>query len=88
MMAPDRRAFNACGALIFNVFLYLQVEVCHGDELEVYVHPDGILPTILFLRDHHYSQFLNLSDLTCVDVPTRPYRFEVKFNSFNNMMKP
>ncbi|XP_060597287.1 NADH dehydrogenase [ubiquinone] iron-sulfur protein 3, mitochondrial-like, partial [Ruditapes philippinarum] len=59
---------------------YVQkVDLCHGDELEVYVHPDGIIPTILFLRDHHYAQFLNLSDLTCVDVPARPYRFELVY---------
>ncbi|XP_053401110.1 NADH dehydrogenase [ubiquinone] iron-sulfur protein 3, mitochondrial-like [Mercenaria mercenaria] len=57
---------------------YVQkVEVCHGDELDVYIHPDGIVPTILFLRDHHYAQFLNLSDLTAIDVPGRENRFEL-----------
>ncbi|KAL4234090.1 NADH dehydrogenase Fe-S protein subunit 3 ndufs3 [Mactra antiquata] len=63
-----------------NLPKYVQkVEVCHGDELEIYIHPDGILPTILFLRDHHHAQFLNLSDLTAIDVPTRPYRFELVY---------
>lgn len=57
---------------------YVQkVEVCHGDELDVYIHPDGILPTILFLRDHHNAQFLNVTDITAIDVPSRPYRFEL-----------
>jgi len=63
-----------------NLPKYVQkVEVCHGDELDVYIHPDGVLPTILFLRDHHHAQFLNLSDLTAMDVPTREYRFELTY---------
>ncbi|XP_052230191.1 NADH dehydrogenase [ubiquinone] iron-sulfur protein 3, mitochondrial-like isoform X2 [Dreissena polymorpha] len=57
---------------------YVQkVEVCHGDELEIFIHPDGIIPVILFLRDHHHAQFLNITDITAIDVPTRPYRFEL-----------
>ncbi|WAR11631.1 NDUS3-like protein [Mya arenaria] len=56
---------------------YVQkVEVCHGDELDILIHPDGIIPTILFLRDHHHAQFLNISDITAIDVPSRTYRFE------------
>ena len=54
-----------------------QAEVTHLDELDIYIHPDGIIPTILFLRDHHNAQFLNVTDITAVDIPSRPYRFEV-----------
>ena len=39
--------------------------------------PDGIVPVLSFLKDNILCQFTNLSDLTAVDVPTRPNRFEV-----------
>jgi NADH dehydrogenase (ubiquinone) Fe-S protein 3 len=78
-LCPSDTFLDFCVHVCISTF---QVDLCHGDELEVYVHPDGIIPTILFLRDHHYAQFLNLSDLTCVDVPARPYRFEVKHFTF------
>ena len=47
------------------------------DELEVLVSPEGILPILEFLRDHTNGQFKQLMDMTAVDVPSRPYRFEV-----------
>merc|ERR1712121_374756 len=32
---------------------YVQkVQVTHADELEVMIHPDGILPVLTFLKDH------------------------------------
>jgi len=57
---------------------YVQkVQLACGDELEVLVAPEGIIPTLQFLKDHHQCQFTNLSDLGGMDVPARPYRFEV-----------
>ena len=47
------------------------------DELEVLVSPEGILPILELLRDHTNGQFKQLMDMTAVDVPSRPYRFEV-----------
>ena len=52
-------------------------QLASGDELEVLVSPDGILPILEFLRDHTNAQFKQLMDMTVVDVPTRPFRFEV-----------
>lgn len=57
-----------------------QVQIAAGDELEILVAPEGIVPTISFLKDHHNAQFENLSDITAVDVPSRTYRFEVCYN--------
>ena len=58
---------------------YVQkVQVTHYNELEVMIHPDGIVPVITFLRNHTHAQFLNLTDIAGVDVPTRKYRFEVR----------
>lgn len=47
------------------------------NELELLIHPDGIIPVLTFLRDHTNAQFKSLADLTAVDVPSRQYRFEV-----------
>lgn len=57
---------------------YVQkVQVCHGDELEILIHPDGVIPVLTFLKEHTNGQFTNLTDIAGVDVPTRQCRFEV-----------
>lgn len=47
------------------------------NELDVMIHPDGVIPVLTFLRDHTNAQFRNMIDLTAVDVPSRQNRFEV-----------
>jgi len=54
-----------------------KVQVTTGDELEVLIHPDGVLPVLTFLRDHTNAQFTNFIDVCGVDMPTRECRFEV-----------
>ena len=57
---------------------YVQnVQVTNGDELEILIHPDGIIPVLTFLKDHTNAQFTNIADLCGLDVPSRTYRFEV-----------
>ena len=57
---------------------YVQkVQIVTGDELEVLIAPEGIVPVLQFLKDHHQSQFASLADLGAMDVPTRENRFEV-----------
>ncbi|MEQ2163235.1 NADH dehydrogenase Fe-S protein subunit 3 ndufs3, partial [Goodea atripinnis] len=51
------------------------------NELEVMIHPDGVIPVLTFLRDHTNAQFRNMIDLTAVDVPSRQNRFEVAANT-------
>lgn len=59
---------------------YVQkVRIGHVKELEICIHPDGIVPVLSFLKNHHNAQFVSLADITALDVPTRPYRFEVSF---------
>ena len=48
-----------------------------SNELEVLIHPDGIIPVLTFLRDHQNAQYTQLVDITAVDMPKRVYRFEV-----------
>ncbi|XP_040576395.1 NADH dehydrogenase [ubiquinone] iron-sulfur protein 3, mitochondrial [Lepeophtheirus salmonis] len=60
---------------------YVQkIQLTAGDELEVLIHPDGVVPVMSFLKDHHNAQFTNLVDLCGMDVPTRKYRFEIIYN--------
>jgi NADH dehydrogenase (ubiquinone) Fe-S protein 3 len=57
---------------------YVQkVQISSGNELEILIAPEGVLPVIQFLKDHHNAQFTNLADIAGMDVPSRQYRFEV-----------
>ncbi len=60
-------------------------QVVHGDELELLIAPDGVLPMLEFLKDHTNAQCKQLIDITAVDIPTRPFRFEVfkRFKAFH-----
>ncbi|GBP55436.1 NADH dehydrogenase iron-sulfur protein 3, mitochondrial [Eumeta japonica] len=60
---------------------YVQkVQVTAGNELEVLISPEGVVPVLQFLKDHHNAQFSNLSDIAGMDVPTRRNRFEIIYN--------
>ncbi len=50
---------------------------CHSNEVELLIHPEGVVPVLTFLRDHQNAQFRQLVDVTALDVPKRLYRFEV-----------
>lgn len=57
-----------------------KVQLTAGDELEVLIAPEGVVPVLQFLKDHHQAQFSNLVDIAGMDVPSRKYRFEVIYN--------
>ncbi|KAJ8984683.1 hypothetical protein NQ317_015775 [Molorchus minor] len=60
---------------------YVQkVQMTGGGELEILIQPEGILCVMQFLKDHHNCQFESMINITGMDVPTRPYRFEVIYN--------
>lgn len=57
---------------------YVQkVQIVTGNELEVLIAPEGIVPVLQFLKDHHNCQFASLADIGGMDVPSRENRFEV-----------
>lgn len=63
---------------------YVQkIQLTAGDELEVLAVPEGIIPVLQFLKDHHNAQFASLVDIAGMDVPSRPYRFEVSNFAYN-----
>lgn len=68
---------HSCWCLYSCSFCYFHQVTCFN-ELELLIHPDGIIPVLTFLRDHTNAQFKSLADLTAVDVPSRQYRFEVR----------
>merc|ERR1711872_503397 len=60
---------------------YVQkVQLTAGDELEILIAPEGVLPVLTFLKDHHNAQFASLADICGVDMPTRKNRFEIVYN--------
>jgi len=60
---------------------YVQkIQIACGDELELLIAPEGIVPVLSFLHGHHQCQFTNLADIGGMDVPARPYRFELIYN--------
>jgi len=71
---------------------YVQkVQLTAGDELEVLIAPEGVIPVLSFLKEHHNAQFTNLVDIAGVDVPSRKYRFEVVYSllsiNFNSRIR-
>jgi len=60
---------------------YVQkIQLTAGNELEVLITPQGVLPVLQFLKDHHTAQFASLADIAGMDVPSREFRFEVIYN--------
>ena len=56
-----------------------QTQITNQNELELLIHPDGIIPVLTFLRDNQNSQYCQLIDITAIDVPAKPYRFELVY---------
>lgn len=46
-------------------------------ELEILIHPEGVIPVCTFLKDHSNCQFSQFVDIAGMDVPSRINRFEV-----------
>jgi NADH dehydrogenase (ubiquinone) Fe-S protein 3 len=59
--------------------LYFNVNKVYKDELTVNVAPSSLLPTMEFLKNHHITQFHQLSEIAGVDYPTRVNRFEIVY---------
>ncbi|CAD5209077.1 unnamed protein product [Bursaphelenchus xylophilus] len=56
-----------------------RVQFAAGDELELLIHPSGVIPVLTFLKGHHSAQYTNFVFACGVDVPTRQNRFEVVY---------
>lgn len=63
---------------------YIQQVNVARNELVVHVAPEGLIPTMTFLRDHTNAQYKQVVDICGVDYPTKPYRFEVVYNMLSH----
>ena len=80
--AVERQKLSEFGVYVAECMpKYVQkVQITSGDELEVLIAPEGVIPVMSFLKDHHNCQFASLVDIAGMDVPARPFRFEVTRN--------
>jgi len=78
----ERKTYTELGKYITECLpkFVQRAQIATGNELELLISPDGVLPVITFLKDNHECQFHSFIDLTAIDVPTRTYRFEVIYN--------
>ncbi|CAI5438908.1 unnamed protein product [Caenorhabditis angaria] len=60
-----------------------RVQFAAGDELELLIHPSGVVPVLSFLKGNHSAQFTNLTFITGMDVPTRKNRLEVIYSLYS-----
>jgi len=57
-----------------------KVQITCGNELEILIAPEGVVPVLAFLKDHHSCQFASLVDIGGMDIPARTNRFEIIYN--------
>lgn len=50
------------------------------NEMVLLTYPQYIVPLLSFLRDHTFTRYKQLMDLTAIDYPTREERFSVVYN--------
>lgn len=89
MNVEQRKALTDFGQYVAECLprFVQHVQVTSTNELEILIHPEGIFPVIAFLKDHTNAQFSSLSDITAIDVPSRPYRFEVGFSRWKQSFR-
>lgn len=78
---PDVAKLEKFGQYVATILpKYIQdVRMTSTKELEILIHPEGIVPVLGMLRDHTNAQFKALMEITAVDVPSREYRFELVY---------
>jgi len=59
---------------------YIQQFSVWKDELTIYIPPSGVIPVVSFLKYNTAAEFTQVTDVTCVDFPTREKRFEIVYH--------
>ena len=59
---------------------WIQKTKIQNDEVVLEIAPSNLLPFFSYLRDHTQTQYKLLMDVTAVDYPSRPQRFEIVYN--------
>ena len=64
-----------------NLPKYVQkAQIGSPNELELLIHPEGVVPVLSFLKENHKTQFHAFTTATALDVLSRQYRFELIYN--------
>jgi NADH dehydrogenase (ubiquinone) Fe-S protein 3 len=71
---------NFAQLVISMVPKWIQRYTFHKKEIIFTIFPEYILPFFTFLKMHTNTQFKMLIDVTAVDYPSRPKRFEIVYN--------
>jgi len=81
MTADKSDALHKYGQYLLSCLpKYIQQFSVWKDELVIYIPPQGVIPVFTFLKNHTAAEYTQISDITCVDYPTREQRFEVVYN--------
>lgn len=77
--SPERKQRESFARYVSEMLpAYVQnVRVSKTDEIEINIHPNGVIPVLTFLRDHSNCQFRNMTEMTAVDLPKLPNRFQI-----------
>lgn len=59
---------------------YIQRTSIYQNELSLHIPPSALLPVATFLRDHHNARYQSVMDITTVDWPSCPNRFELIYS--------
>ena len=59
---------------------YIQQFSVWKDELMIHISPQGVIPVFTFLKYHTAAEYTMVADITAVDYPTKPNRFEIVYN--------
>lgn len=59
---------------------YIQRTSIYQDELSLHLAPSVLLPVARFLRDHYNARYQQCMEITAVDWPASPARFELVYS--------
>jgi NADH/F420H2 dehydrogenase subunit C len=66
--------------IVKTVPKWIQYSVYSNGQVVFFVSPENLIPFLTFCRDHIQTQFKQMVDVTAVDYPSRPLRFDVVYN--------
>nr|SAI75991.1 NADH dehydrogenase subunit 9 [Botryococcus braunii Showa] len=66
--------------IVKTVPKWIHYSVYSNGEVVFFVSPENLIPFLTFCRDHTHTQCKQMVDITAIDYPSRPLRFDVVYN--------
>jgi NADH/F420H2 dehydrogenase subunit C len=66
--------------IVKTVPKWIHYSVYSNGEVVFFVSPENLIPFLTFCRDHTHTQYKQMVDITAIDYPSRPLRFDVVYN--------